>query len=77
MTPQEQIEILADYWLERMIKNKNRHKAYRYESSVANGEQTRHKWRIKRMQTNKRNKRLVDWQHVVSFYYAVNKIGYR
>jgi len=36
----------------------------------------RHKFRIKRMQTNKRNKRLVDWQHVVSYYYAVNKIGF-
>jgi hypothetical protein len=37
----------------------------------------RHKWRIKRMKTNKRCKRLVDWESVVNHYFIVNKIGYR
>lgn len=37
----------------------------------------RHRWRIKRMISNKRNKRLVNWQYVVNQHYAINKIGYR
>jgi hypothetical protein len=37
----------------------------------------RHKWKIKRWQTNKRNKRLVNWQYVIAHFYAVNKIGFK
>jgi hypothetical protein len=63
----------AMYW----YKHRHPRKPYRFILGRKKPYCHRHKWRIKRMKTNKRCTKLIDWQYVISHYYAANKIGYR
>jgi hypothetical protein len=52
-------QLVTNHWRNCILYNQIRHKAYRIVARTAYGEQTRHKWRVKRMKkVNRLNHRL-------------------